>query len=418
MGNSNSSNCKSTMKLVVLLALVACAFAERKFIGDQVIRCFPTEEQKGLFDAFQAKYDVEFWAGPEGPRPVDMHVRGIFTNIVKAALTENNVKYEIMIHDLQADVDAQTDRARLPQMSLDSFDYNVYHTLDEIESWMEDMVAKYSDASFVNAGTSYEKRNIRAIKISSGKSNAPAYVINCGLHAREWVNPASCLYAVKYLLESSASENFRSEIDYYITPISNPDGYVYTWTGDRMWRKTRSLNNLFCDGVDPNRNFDINWSGPGASSSSCNDAFYGPSVMSEIEVQSLANHVASIPNVKGFIDIHAYSQYWMFAYAYTYRHTRDHDILTVIGDESAAAIKASHGKTYAAGAISEVIYQASGSTTDYVYEKLGVKCSFASELRDTGRYGFVLPENQIQPTAEESFAGLMVIAKYVANGTC
>ena len=28
-----------------------------------------------------------------------------------------------------------------------------------------------------------------------------------------------------------------------------------------MWRKTRSLNNLFCDGVDPNRNFDINWSG-------------------------------------------------------------------------------------------------------------------------------------------------------------
>ena len=36
--------------------------------------------------------------------------------------------------------------------------------------------------------------------------------------------------------------------------------------------------------------------------------------------------------------------------------------------------------------------QASGSTTDYVYEKLGVKCSFASELRDTGRYGFVLPE--------------------------
>ena len=37
-----------------------------------------------------------------------------------------------MIHDLQADVDAQTDRARLPQMSLDTFDYNVYHTLDEV----------------------------------------------------------------------------------------------------------------------------------------------------------------------------------------------------------------------------------------------------------------------------------------------
>jgi len=29
-----------------------------------------------------------------------------------------------------------------------------------------------------------------------------------------------------------------------------------------MWRKTRSLEvNIDCPGVDPNRNWDINWSG-------------------------------------------------------------------------------------------------------------------------------------------------------------
>ena len=59
----------------------------------------------------------------------------IFLNFkLKINILKNlfSVKYEIMIHDLQADVDAQTDRARLPQMSLDSFDYNVYHTLDEV----------------------------------------------------------------------------------------------------------------------------------------------------------------------------------------------------------------------------------------------------------------------------------------------
>jgi len=27
-----------------------------------------------------------------------------------------------------------------------------------------------------------------------------------------------------------------------------------------------------------------------------------------------------------------------------------------------------------------------------MYEKEGIKCSFAAELRDTGRYGFLLPE--------------------------
>ena len=36
--------------------------------------------------------------------------------------------------------------------------------------------------------------------------------------------------------------------------------------------------------------------------------------------------------------------------------------------------------------------EASGSTADYFYEKLGIKCTFGTELRDTGRYGFVLPE--------------------------
>lgn len=33
------------------------------------------------------------------------------------------------------------------------------------------------------------------------------------------------------------------------------------------------------------------------------------------------------------------------------------------------------------------------------------KYSFTPELRDTGRYGFVLPANQIRPTAVETWAG-------------
>jgi len=407
------------MKLLVILALALAVCAERQFHGDQVLRTFPTQEKLELFKQLEAKYEIEFWTDLGVKAPVDIHVRYIFLNIVKAALDNHNVRYEIFVEDMQRAVEEQTDRSRIPQMSLASFDYNVYHTGDEISQWISNMASSYSDASVFTVGQTYEGRTIQGLKISSGGRNKPAFVINCGIHAREWVGPASCMYATKYLLEGSSYSNYRSQVDYYIIPSSNPDGYDYTWTGDRMWRKTRSKNaGYVCDGVDPNRNFDVNWSGPGASSSSCNDAFYGPSAMSEIEVVNLSNLLSSISNVKAFIDIHAYSQYWMFPYAYSYSYTPDHAFLTQVGDESVAAIKAVHGKSYTSGSISEVIYQASGSTVDYTYINHGIKCSFAAELRDTGRYGFLLPESQIQPTSEESFAGLMVIAGYVANGQC
>ena len=46
----------------------------------------------------------------------------------------------------------------------------------------------------------------------------------------------------------------------------------------------------------------------------------------QIEVQSLANFVASVKPT-AFIDVHAYSQYWMFPYGYTYSYSADHALL-------------------------------------------------------------------------------------------
>lgn len=56
--------------------------------------------------------------------------------------------------------------------------------------------------------------------------------------------------------------------------------------------------------------------------------------------------------------------------------------------------------------------QASGGSIDWSYN-LGIKYSFAFELRDTGRYGFVLPANQIIPTASETWMALKYIMEYV-----
>ena len=42
------------------------------------------------------------------------------------------------------------------------------------------------------------------------------------------------------LIENDADHSDLTEnLDWYILGIVNPDGYAYTQTNDRLWRKTR-----------------------------------------------------------------------------------------------------------------------------------------------------------------------------------
>ncbi len=65
-----------------------------------------------------------------------------------------------------------------------------------------------------------------------------------GMHAREWMAPASALYMIDTLVQGREdSEQSREKLldlaDWVILPLANPDGYAYTWSADRNWRKNR-----------------------------------------------------------------------------------------------------------------------------------------------------------------------------------
>lgn len=47
------------------------------------------------------------------------------------------------------------------------------------------------------------------------------------------------------------------------------------------------------------------------------------------------------------------------------------------------------------------------------YAEANVKYSYSVELRDTGRHGFLLPENEILPSSEETMAGVMYLANFI-----
>ena len=54
---------------------------------------------------------------------------------------------------------------------------------------------------------------------------------------------------------------------------------------------------------------------------------------------------------------------------------------------------------------------ATGSSADWAKGSLGIPISYTYELRDTGRYGFLLPPNQIIPTGEETLDSLVAMFK-------
>jgi hypothetical protein len=104
---------------------------------------------------------------------------------------------------------------------------------------------------------------------------------------------------------------------WYFNINQNQDGYAYTRSsnGDRYWRKNREPNkSTSCIGTDPNRNFDSAWAQPGASSSQCNDDYYGPSAMSSAEARMIGDYIDSLLNVVNYFDFHAYSSLWMVIY--------------------------------------------------------------------------------------------------------
>jgi len=85
------------------------------------------------------------------------------------------------------------------------------------------------------------------------------------------------------------------------------------------------------------------------------------------------------------------------------------------GDYFAGNLSAVHGTQYIVGSSHEVLYPIDGSTLDWAKANHGFKFVYLPELRDTGSYGFLLPPEQIIPTAEETWAGLQAMARHILS---
>ncbi|KAK2571115.1 Carboxypeptidase B2 [Acropora cervicornis] len=410
-----------TVIIVTVVLLLKCNNSMEVYHhGHKVVRVTPkTKKQLGFSLSLRHQFtnkNLEFWRIPSRKGAVaDISIapRNIYDNITQQLLTQD-VKFKVRKSQLESVIDEQDFKADRKSGTHAWFER--CHTLEQIFSWLQKKATQCKGrCQLLSIGKSFQERRLYAMKVQTNRqAPKPLVFITCGIHAREWVSPATCMYLIEQLIADDSNdvalERIINKVDFLILPVFNPDGYIYTWEKDRMWRKNRGVNpNSDCVGTDLNRNWSFHWGETGASSDPCSPAYRGRAAMSEVEVQSVAKFLESQRDrLVGYLDIHSYGQMILFPWGYTRDPADDQKELIRVAKAMAKAIKTKGGyhTNYTFGQASRTVYIESGTTKDYVYGHLNVKYVFSLELRDLGKYGFILPSRLVEPTVKEAFEGI------------
>ena len=221
--------------------------------------------------------------------------------------------------------------------------------------------------------------------------------------------------------ESSTSpcqDSVLRSLDWYLVPLLNPDGYEFSHSQDRLWRKNRRApgQGEKCPGVDLNRNFHLGY-GLGASTDPCSEVFQGPGPGSEPETKALQSLGEMLnTSLLYYVSLHAYGQSWLTPWGYKTEPPPHQEELEAVARAAINQMECSYGagsvpaREYEVGAAGDIYYIAGGASDDWFYARLvapprhsltvltacftrtSAKFSFTIELPDDGReFGFLFP---------------------------
>ncbi len=332
-----------------------------------------------------------------------------------AALGAMGLAPVTIVEDLQAVVDAERAEIERRRLQLDLTWFENYHPYSEIIAYHQQLANDFPQLASVSViGQSHQSRDIIATEITGpgDASNRPVIFFNGMQHAREWISPAVVTYIADRLCNLYGQDqrvtDLLDRVVVKIVPIVNPDGYSYSWTNERFWRKNRRNNGNGTFGVDLNRNWDINFGGDGSSGDPSSDIYRGPFAFSEPETSAVRDYVLADPNIVAHVDFHSYSQLILYPWGYADIQVPepDYTFFVTFSQFLSDVIRSVHGVFYIPMQAID-LYPASGTCSDWTYS-VDIK-GWTIELRPNGNPGFDLPPGEILPTSEENFEAALAI---------
>ncbi|XP_018567158.1 carboxypeptidase B [Anoplophora glabripennis] len=366
-----------------------------------------TFENNGYFD---------FWSSLRSVgAPVDIMVNPIAQDMFEDFLQNYNIKYDVLIENVQETINKNVQgRSSTRAVEQGQVSFTEFMRYDEITAYLQQLAADYpSIVTTEVVGQSFEGRDISLIRISSGGTNKTTIFAEATIHAREWIAPPVALYVISQLVENSENAYMYEDVDWAIIPVANPDGYEYTHTDTRLWRKTRTPGTI-CYGVDPNRNFDYNWNVIGASSWQCDETYAGYIPFSEQETQAIRDYtLAHKDDIKLYLAIHSYGQWMLYPWGHTTEGPEDEEELIALGELFRDAIYAVNGTEYVVNSTAKGLYYAAGTSIDWAKAVAGIDLSYTIELPGGGSAGFDIPAERIESVVEETWEGFKVLHDYI-----
>ncbi len=300
-----------------------------------------------------------------------------------------------------------------------------FKTLQEIYDMLDLYISIYPDliSPRVNIGTTYEGRDIWAVRISDNPTvdeDEPNILYTACIHAREVITPEILLNFIDHLLINYTTDPDIQEIidetQLWLIPVVNPDGYAYnetTWpSGGGTWRKNRSMNSDGTRGVDLNRNYSFRWGYDNVGSSSLPSSFNyrGVAPFSEEETQAIRDLSLSY-HFAASLYFHSKGELFMYPWGYTNNAADDNDIFQAFGDT------VWNYNYYSPGAIYTCLYPVNGGACDWHYGEQSEKKKTIAFINEVGTSidGHWPSAARIPVLVEENLETCLLIARNAGN---
>ncbi|XP_063539316.1 zinc carboxypeptidase A 1 isoform X2 [Cydia strobilella] len=347
-----------TAGFFIFLLITGCDSTSYK--NHALLRGVPYDETELIFfKTLDKAYNVMWWKEPTlVQKPVEFSISPRNLAELYRDTEKMSVRFIIVIRNLQGAFDKQKASPYF-RRNMESFNWHSYYRLDDIYDWLKDVSAQYpQEVQLRRVGKTHENRTIISARLSlKGSINRSKVIVEGGCHAREWLSPAVVTYMLYTLLNANKYKDQELErIAYTYTwvfiPVMNPDGYEYSHTTDRLWRKNRRPGG----GVDLNRNYGIAFGSHGASTYPTSIQYCGDSAFSEPETYSMATMAREHRHkLEYYISFHSYGQFLIIPYAHLIEHEDNYDKVKKMADKAAERMKVNHGITYKSGTAYETV---------------------------------------------------------------